>query len=261
MTTRPLREGIANIHMRKLAQMRRALLMFLTIACLSHPAISAETDTKHDINRIAFITPKEWLLVRPLAISKDGQLLFRRYGIKIGNLHGDLDPKPDSFELQYLDPPGTLINVQLFNCPRDGQYANFLTVHLPETVGLRSFDLKDWQSKLQIRTLADGNSRALEGEFIKGDLFIGADRLPFEDFLRLLDASRTIVEFGDKNDRILFIVEDQFGRARIKDFLRDVLPERMNWDVKALRYFNTREMITACLDFRRNGSVPKFRER
>jgi len=77
----------------------------------------------------------------------------------------------------------------------------------------------------------------------------------------LLDASRTTVEFGDKNDRIQFIVENQFGKARIKDFMRDVLPERMNWDVKALRYFNTREMIAACLDFRRNGSVPKFGER
>lgn len=261
MTMGPLRERTTNTNLWKPATALLALLVFLAVASVARPTMSAEADAKHDINRIAFITPKEWLLVQPLAISKDGQLLFRRYGIKIGNLQGDLDPKPDSFELEYLDPPGTLINVQLFNCPRDGQYANFLTVHLPETVGLRSFDLKDWQSKLQIRTLADGNSRALEGEFIQGDLFIGADRLPFEDFLRLLDASRTTVEFGDKNDRIQFIVEDQFGKARIKDFMRDVLPERMNWDVKTLRYFNTREMIAACLDFRRNGSMPKFQER
>jgi hypothetical protein len=97
---------------------------------------------------------------------------------------------------------------------RSTENCDFLTVHLPDNADPTSFEHQEWVSRLDIRILADGGSQSVQGEYIKGDLFIDA---------RLLSSSRIVFEFGKNNDRIHFAVSDQIGSANIGAFMREYL--------------------------------------
>jgi hypothetical protein len=208
-----------------------------------------------DINKIAFIMPPEWLLVPTMAV-RDGDLMFRRFGLKIANFEGKTDFDPESFQFNLLDPPGTFLNSQFMVCRRSPRDSDTLTLHLPDNVSLQSFDVKSWQSKLEIRSLAGRYSRRAMSEYIRGDLFLDATSMPIEDYVQLLTATRVTYEFGDKNDRLQFIVEDHFGKAAIAGFLREAIPHVLKIDPKTIAYFDTEAMLRACLTYKRTGRIP-----
>jgi TPR repeat protein len=128
----------------------------------------------HDLNSLAFIMPSFWLFARSSSI-KDMTLLFRRYSVIIEkqNLQ-EIDSGADD-KLKIISEPGSLTNSMIFTCHRDRQTIDHLTVHLPETADPTSFKRDKWVSRLEIRILADDRSRKVEGEYIKGDLFIDLD--------------------------------------------------------------------------------------
>jgi hypothetical protein len=211
----------------------------------------------HDVNTVAFILSKEWLVMQKMSLD-NGNLYFRRYGLKIANPSGDTDVDSATFELTTLDPPGSVVNGQFYVCRRSPREKDTLTVHLPATVELRSFKYSAWQSELKVSSLADGQSRRTKGEYIKGDLFLEESDIPADDFMQLLTAARVTYEFGQKNDRIQFIVEDDFADTRIKDFLRFAVPKVMQVNENTIRYFDMPEMLAACQNYKRTGTVPKF---
>ena len=216
---------------------------------------SPEDPNRDDVNKIAFIMPPEWFLVPSMAV-RDGDLMFRRYGLKIANFAGKTEFDPAAFKLATLDPIGTIINSQFLVCRRSSRESDTLTLHLPDDVGLRSFDAKSWQSKLEIRSLAGNRSRRVMGEYIRGDLFLDAAAMPVDDYLQLLTATRVIYEFGDKNDRLQFIIENQWGDAAIGDYLRGAVSQFFRIDPKAIGIFNTEGMLRACLAYKRTTEIP-----
>jgi hypothetical protein len=223
-----------------------------------NPAAAAEM--VHDINKVAFAMPTEWLLVPKMTTNKHNDLLFRRYGMKTGIREGVTDFDPAKYKLLLLDPPGTLVNSLIFVCRRSRQETDTLTIHLPNSVGLRSFEYGDWHSKFEIRSLADGQSRRTSGEYIKGDLFLDAADMEISDFLQLLSARHVTYELGKENDRVQFIVADTFGEAIIKDFVHFAVPELMHVSASAISYFDTSGMLSACLNYKKTGKIPNLRQ-
>lgn len=248
---------------------RTALILTLGIAVLSFnlnsPAYAAGSQAAsglptHNINNVAFVLSKEWLVMQKMALDK-GNLYFRRYGLKIANPGGDTDFDKPGFELTQMDLPGSVVNGQFYVCRRSSRETDTLTVHLPATVELSSFNYNSWQSELMVKSLADGQSRRTKAEYIKGDLFIDASDMPNEDFHQLLTAARITYEFGPKNDRIQFVIEDEFADTRIKDFLRFAVPKVMQVSESTIRYFDTTEMLAACDAYKRTGKIPEFGSR
>lgn len=229
------------------------------------PALAASSQATggmptHNVNTVAFVLSKEWLVIQKMALD-NGNLYFRRYGLKIANPNGDTDFDQPGFELTQLDPPGSVVNGQFYVCRRPSRETDTLTVHLPATVELNSFKYGSWQSELAVKSLADGQSRRTKAEYIKGDLFIDASDMPTEDFHQLLTAARITYEFGPKNDRIQFVIEDEFADTRIKDFLRFAVSKVMQVSESTIRYFDTTEMLAACDAYKRTGKTPEFGSR
>jgi hypothetical protein len=79
---------------------------------------AAAEEMVHDINKVAFAMPAEWLLVPKVTTNKQNDLLFRRYGMKTGIREGATDFDPAKYKLLLLDPPGTLVNNLVFVCRR-----------------------------------------------------------------------------------------------------------------------------------------------
>jgi len=94
------------------------------------------------------------------------------------------------------------------------------------------------------------------GEYIRGDLFLDAAVMPVDDYLQLLTATRVTYEFGDKNDRLQFIIENQWGDAAIGDYLRGAVSQFYRIDPKAIGIFDTEAMLRACLAYKRTNKIP-----
>jgi hypothetical protein len=151
-----------------------------------------------------------------------------------------------------------VVNGRFYVCRRSPHEKDALTVHLPSTLELHSFKYSAWQLEVRVGSLADGHSRRTTGEYIKGDLFLEESDMPTDDFMQLLTASRVTYEFGSKDDRVQFVVEGEFANTRIKDFLRFAVPKVMQVSESTIRYFDTNQMLAACQNYKRTGTVPKF---
>jgi hypothetical protein len=205
----------------------------------------------HDLNKLAFVMPSYWILARSMAVA-DQKLMFRRYSVIIERENlSDIDAGKNQ-QVTILSE-GSLINSMIFNCERDRQKTDFLTIHLPDYLDPQSFDHRQWVSRLDIRNLADERSGSVEGEYIKGDIFIDANKYQStKDFLNLISASRLSVEFGDKNDRVILAASDQIGSANMRGFIREYLPHIPNF-ASGLQFLDTADMIQACLRYKRTG--------
>ena len=202
----------------------------------------------HDLNNFAFVMPSFWLFSRTNSIV-DGNLLFRRYSVitEKQNLR-DIDSGATD-RLEIISEPGSLTNSMIFTCHRRKQITDHLTVHLPEHADARSFKHDEWVSRLEIRILADNLSTKVEGEYIKGDLFIDVNAYAsMNDFQKLLSASRLIIEFGEKNDRIVLAASDQFGSAQLGSFMREYLP-LLPIFASGLRLLSTTDILNLCFNF------------
>lgn len=216
-----------------------------------------EDSNKLNVNRMAFFGTTEWVLIQKMARDKSN-LIFRRYSILVDNPEGDTEFDPKKFNLNVLDM-ASLINHQFYYCRRDRRDTDHLTIHLPDYAELRSFDLKSWQSKLNIRVLADGQSRSLRSEYIKGDFFFDLRAMTVDDFGSLLTASRVIFEFGDKADRIHHLTTDVFGGFNLRAFMRQAIPHVFKLAPQTYRYFDTTEMVTSCNRYKQTGVLPSFK--
>ena len=205
-----------------------------------------------NINNYAIIMPSFWLLLPGNAV-QGGMLLFRRYSviIELQNLN-EIDSRKDD-EVRLISPPGSLVNSMIYNCQRDERKSDFLTVHLPDNAHPTSFEHEEWVSQLEMHMLLDGRSGSVVAEYIKGDIFIDVDNYDSrEDFLKLLTASRLIVEFGSKRDRITFAVDNQVGRANLGLFMREYLP-RLPIFASGLRFLSNTDMLHLCSGYKRTG--------
>lgn len=210
----------------------------------------------YDANRIAFFGSTEWVLIKKMATWK-GDLLFRRYAVKVANPDGDTEFNPATFKLDIVDAT-SLTNHQIYLCRRNGQNPDHLTLHLPENIELRSFKLNSWKNDLELRTLADGQSRRWKSEFIRGDFFVDLRPATRDDFGALITATRVTYEFGEQNDRVHHVTTDQFASFNIRYFMRQAIPSLFKLEFHTYRYFDTTEMIAACNQYRRTGKLPNF---
>ncbi len=205
-----------------------------------------------DLNSLAFIMPSYWILMRGTAV-RDGQLLFRRFSFIVDRQNlANIDSGANE-KVAILSDAGSLTNSMIFNCRRDRLKTDFLTIHLPDQLDPSSFAHQEWVSDLEIRFLADGRSGSFQGEYIKGDLFVDADQFSsLADFFKLLSASRIIIEFGDKKDRINLAISDQIGSANIGGFLREYLP-RIPSLASGLKFLNVTDMTSMCSRYKSTG--------
>ena len=230
-----------------------AIKWFKLAAAQNNPtARGALALLSRDLNSFAFIMPSFWILVPGNAV-RDGQLLFRRYSVIIEKQNLNEIDLGTNERVTIISAPGSLTNSMIFNCQRDRRKTDFLTVHLPDNADPTSFEHQEWVSRLDIRILADGGSQSVQGEYIKGDLFIDANAYDFtSEFFRLLSSSRIVFEFGKNNDRIHFAVSDQIGSANIGAFMREYL-SRLPDFASGLRFLSSRDMARLCSTYKRTG--------
>lgn len=225
----------------------RALIAGFAL-CVFHSIASA-----HQLSEIVFVGSPEWAIVHPDSIRSDS-LLIRRYAFKVSKASHAATRSNQTQKLELVDPPGTIINPMFLNCRRKGGETDFLVMHLPETVSLRSFSYGEWKPTIQIRTLADGESRSVQGEYIKGDLFTDFKDMEAADFIKLMTSTELLFEFGEKSDRGELLFAEKTGATKTRQLIRDVLPELAKANgAQRVQFLNTSQVLAACLHFKKTG--------
>ena len=207
----------------------------------------------HELSEIVFVGSPEWAIVHPDSIRSDS-LLIRRYAFKVSKASHAATRSNQMQKLELVDPPGTIINPMFLNCRRKRGETDFLVLHLPETVSLKSFSYDEWKPTIQIRTLADGESRSVHGEYIKGDLFIDFKDMEAADFIKLMTSAELLFEFGDKSDRGQLVFAEKTGATKMQQLIRTVLPELAKANgAQRVQFLNTSQVLAACLHFKKTG--------
>ena len=140
----------------------------------------------HELSDVTFVGSPEWVILHPDSIKPD-QLLIRRYAVEVSRSSYSAKRDDPTQKLELIGPPSAVVNSMFFNCRRKKTETDFLVLHLPDTITLKSFPLSEWKPTIQIRTLADGESRAVQGEYIKGDLFLDLKDMETADFIKVDD--------------------------------------------------------------------------
>lgn len=227
--------------------MSRRIALAAALLCAPLPAIA------HEIAEIAFVGSPEWAILSPGSIKPD-ELIIRRYAFKVSKESYSAARSDPAAKLNVVDPPGTIINSMFFICRRKSDETDVLVLHLPDTVSMQSFPYEEWKSTIGIRTLADGKSRAVQGEYIKGDLFIDAKDMAIVDFIALMSSTELIFEFGDKADRGRMIFEEKTGATKMKQLIHDVLPGMVkHMGAQRVQFLTTSQALAACDHFKKTG--------
>lgn len=214
---------------------------------------STMTGLAHDLNDVAFVGSPEWAILSPGSIKSDS-LIIRRYAFTASRAsYAGARKNPDA-RLELLDEPGTVVNAMFLNCRRKKSETDFLVLHLPEQTSLKSFPYDEWKSTIGIRTLADGKSRSVQGEYIKGDLFIDAKDMEIADFIDLMSSKELLFEFGDKADRGQLAFAEQIGTAKLQQFVRAVLPDLVKMHgAQRVQFLTSAQALAACVNFKKTG--------
>ena len=205
------------------------------------------------LNEVVFVGSSDWAILHPGSIKAD-ELLIRRYTFKVSRSSYSATRNDPLQKLELIDPPGTIVNSMFLNCRRKRNETDFLVLHLPDTITLSSFSYDDWKSSIQIKTLADGESRSVRGEYIKGDLFIDFKDMEAVDFIKLMTSNELMFEFGDRADRGQLIFSEKTGATKMQQFIRAVLPELAKSNgAQRVQFLNTSQALAACLHFKKTG--------
>jgi len=231
---------------------KRFVLFGVLLADLTLCSVRVNANA-HELNEVVFVGSSDWAIIHPGSIKPD-ELLIRRYTFKVSRSSYSETRNNPTQKLELIDPPGTIMNSLFLNCRRKENETDFLVLHLPDTITLKSFSYDDWKSSIQIRTLADGQSRSVQGEYIKGDLFIDFKDMEAADFIKLMTSNELMFEFGDRADRGQLIFAEKIGATKMQQFIRAVLPELAKSNgAQRVQFLNTSQALAACLHFKKTG--------
>jgi hypothetical protein len=207
-------------------------------------------DVLHDLRRIVVLMSPMWVIVDSDSV-KDGRLTTRRYGLIVD---------AETFRTIGMNGSGPLKiatsgleNPMTFTCVQDSGYSDYLAFHLPADTSLASFRYDELIPRLPVRILSDANSYRATSEYRKGDLFVDLKDIEAGAILLPLDARRLTVEFGSKNDILNLATEYKVGSSNVNEYIRDVLPEKLNVPSREVRLLSTDDMLTTCLNYKHAG--------
>jgi hypothetical protein len=196
--------------------------------------------------------PEYWYLLPGKSIA-DNTLLFRRFSVAMHKPDFDLGRSGKIDQIQLIGETGQFYNSMIYTCQRSPQKSDFLTFHFPPDISPASFKYDEWVPKIELSVLADNTSSHVIGEYIKGDIFVDANQVGVDDFLRFVAASDIIVQFGAKNDRLNLLIADKFINMDLAGGLRQLLPAIINVEPNSLHAYTNDEMLKRCLTYKRTG--------
>jgi hypothetical protein len=205
------------------------------------------------VSDYAFVMPEYWFVIPGKAVA-DHVLLFRRYSVAMHKADFDLGKSGKVDRIQIIGNPGQFYNSMIYNCQRHSQTSDFLTLHMPPEISPASFKYDEWIPNMELSILAKNTSSHVVGEYLKGDIFVDANSVGVDNFLRFVSASDMTVQFGEKGDRLNLLITDKFVNMDLADGVRQLLPAVIDVGPKSIHAYTSDEMLKRCLGYKRTGT-------
>ena len=140
------------------------------------------------LDHVLFVASPKWHLLRQRAV-EDGTLFFRKFSFPV------ID------DIQQTGAKN-IKNIISYGCQRNPRVSDFVVIHLPTWVRLKTIDTDSWVSRLDLHIAIDRLSFTAVGEYRKREFFIDLNDEFRESLLKLLISEQILIEFGPKDERI-----------------------------------------------------------
>jgi hypothetical protein len=216
-------------------------------------AATAGASAESFVSDFAFVMSPQWFLLP--GNRENGtrdQLQFRRFSVVVHKADFDSVRSGAKDDVKFIGDVGTFYNSLIYTCQKNAKKSDFLTFHFPVAVSPASFRYDDWKPKLDVSILADKTSTHLIAEYMKGDIFVDANAVGVETFLQFVGATALTVDFGDKGDRLNFLVADSFATTNLSGITGELVPVMLGIKPNQVRIFSNMEMVKRCLEYKRS---------